>query len=562
MIFQLLGPCALAAVLSPTLQDGGVDWREHYDVLAYDLELAVRPETKTLEGVAVIQARVTHSELETVQLDLYELHTVLEVSHAGTALKVRREKNSLWADLVTPLARDEVFEVRVHYRGQPEGKGFDGFHWETSADGSPWINTSCQGLGAHYWYPCKASFFHPEDKPERISMAIVCPAGLTGVSNGRLIEKVAGAPAWFDTKGEKFETHRWRHDYPLETYAATLNVGPYVTVKQEIPAPGIDGTLSFHYFVLPENAEKAALQFEQVPELVRIFSEAFGPFPFPDSKFGLVETNFWGMEHSTAVAYGSSYPAWCEKHGEKDRYARRNKWFDYILIHEVAHEWWGNAVSAKHWGHFWIHEGFGTYAEGVYVEGMQGREAADRFFVEKGGRISSTKGRLYRGDSPDSGSAYSGLIYSKGACVLHTLRHYVNNDEAWWKSLREFNLASRYGNAETSEFREILERNSGESWKLFFEQWFYGEGTPKLSGRISIKGTTIALDIDNTHGAFRVPLDLAWNQDGEEETIRLWLDPGQFTKTFEVGAAPSDLRIEHLDRLLGKHDIEVVQSAQ
>ncbi len=550
----------LVVALAAPAQDSEleVDLRDHYDVLAYDLELAVVPRTKTLEGLATIEARAT-APLEVIQLDLNKLHEVIEVRQGQEVLDVSRAGDSLRATLARPAREGELISVSVRYRGNPEGGRFDGFHWVQSRDGSPWINTACQGLGAHYWYPCKASFFHPEDKPERVSMAISCPADLYGVSNGRLTEVVEGTPDWFDSEGKEYKTYRWRHDYPLETYAVTLNVGPYVVVEQEILVPGLEQAVPFNYYVLPENAEKAAVQFKQVPELVRIFSEAFGPFPFPDSKFALVETNFWGMEHSTAVAYGSSYPAWCKENGKSDRFANRNKWFDYILVHEVAHEWWGNAVSAEHWGHFWLHEGFGTYAEGVYVEGIEGREEADRFFHEMGRRISSRKGRLYRGDSPTSGEAYSGLIYSKGACVLNTLRHYVSNDEAWWKSLRDFNMESRYGNAGTADFRAVLERNTGEQWTQFFDQWFRGEGTPSLDGKVFIdEAGCITVEAQVTNGEFRVPLDLAW-KDGEsvEHKLRLWVTTEPTRTQLGCDARNSELRIENLDRLLGKHDIEV-----
>lgn len=204
------------------------DLREAYDVQAYDLELAVRPDTKTLEGRTSLSA-VALEELGVVQVDLFSLHEVERVEDgAGRALEFERIENGLLASLPTPLAAGEAFELRIRYRGQPTGRGFSGFHWEKSMDGRPWIGTSCQGTGAHYWYPCKASYFHPEDKPARVAMAITCPEDLVAVSNGRLVEERAGAPAWFDAGEEKWKTFRWRHDYPLETYAVTLNVGPYV----------------------------------------------------------------------------------------------------------------------------------------------------------------------------------------------------------------------------------------------------------------------------------------------------------------------------------------------
>jgi len=541
----------LVAPISPAFQE---DARDQYDVEAYDLELAVRPDEQVLEGVMTLTATALVDDFENVQIDLHDLHEVIVVEQTdGSDLEFERIPHGLVARLPEPVARGAPFTLRVHYIGKPEGGGFDGFHWEETAAGKPWINTACQGLGAHYWYPCKASFFNPGDKPERVSMAITCPADLYGVSNGALEKVSEGGPEWFDSRGKSWKTYHWRHDYPLETYAVTLNVGPYVVVEDELDLPGLDEPVDFIYYVLPENVEKAALQFQQVPELLAIYSEAFGPWPFPRSKFALVETNFWGMEHSTAVAYGSSYPEWCRQNGEEDRFAARNRWFDYILIHEVAHEWWGNAVSAEHWGHFWIHEGFGTYAEGVYVEFTRTRDEADRYFAEMGARIPSDRGRLYCGDDPDSGAAYNGLIYSKGACVLNTLRHYVDDDEAWWKSLSDFNIHQRYGNATTEDFQAVLEKNTGKEWGRFFQEWFYGEGTPAMKVVVKTKGTTIGVDVENTNGTFLVPVDVSWNGGSQ----RLWVEPGQHELEIECDAKPENVSVDALDRVLGKHEVRV-----
>ncbi|MAB79985.1 MAG: hypothetical protein CMJ89_11590 [Planctomycetes bacterium] len=543
-------------VLSLSVVAHAEDLRTSYDVKAYDMQLAVRPETRTLEGLVDLVATVTAESLERCVVDLHSSYEVCGVTDAlGTELAFQHREHALRIDLASPVPGGESFTVRIHYRGQPEGGDFDGFHWEKSPGGKPWISTACQGIGAHYWYPCKASFFHAEDKPERVSMAITCPADLYAVSNGRLVEVVEGGPDWFEGGSGKWKTYRWRHDYPLETYAVTLNVGPYVVVEDELKLVGIDEPVSYSYYVLPGSVKKALIQFQQVPELLRVFSEAFGPYPFPESKFALVETSFWGMEHSTAVAYGSSYPAWCEANEVEDPFAKYNRWFDYILVHEVAHEWWGNAVSAEHWGHFWIHEGLGTYAEGVYVEALQGREAADRFFEEMGRRVPADRGRLYRGDHPDSSDAYSGLIYSKGACVMNTVRHYIDNDPTWWRTLKSFQAEFRYGNATTEDFRTALERETRRDWRRFFKEWFYGEGTPALNIRFFSNEEGTFAEVENLRGDFYVPLDLVWT-DRRTRRVRFWVEPGVHLFQIPCAAPPSDLRVVWLERLLGEHEVE------
>ena len=545
----------LAALAPSSVEE---DLRTVYDVEAYDLQLAVRPDTEVLEGVVDVVAVALQDGVRIVRLDLHALHEVLAVANeAGRPLDFERIEHGLVAELPAPVDTGTRFTVRVHYRGKPTGQGFDGFHWERSEDGSPWINTACQGIGAHYWYPCKASFFHPDDKPARVSMAIVCPAELFGVSNGRLLGVSEGVPEWFDAGDGDWKTYRWRHDYPLETYTVTLNVGPYVVVEDELEVTGIEAPVPFVYYVLPENAEKAAVQFRagaragrdllrglRSVSLSRIEVRAGGNQLLGDG--ALDRCRLW-LELPGLVS---------RERGEGRVRERRNRWFDYILVHEVAHEWWGNAVSADHWGHFWVHEGFGTYAEGVYVEFTRTRADADRFFAEMGRRVPADEGSLYRGDHPESGAAYSGLIYFKGACVLNTLRHYVNDDEAWWKSLREFNLSYRYGNATTEEFQAVLEANTGAEWGTFFQEWFYGSGTPALEVAVSTEGDTIVVEVENASGSFHVPIDVSWTA-GESSSTRLWFGPDDERAVIECGARPTNVSVDHLDRLLGKHAVKV-----
>lgn len=539
------------------------DLRTHYDVVTYRLDLEVIPDAQTLDGWSAVEAKVLADSLETLHLDAsptLEVDKVVRLDGKldgtrpleGKELAFTRNGDALMVALGSPSKKGDHVAVAVRYRSKPSSGGNGrrgrrrrsrGVVWRQSADGSPWVGTTCQGPGAHSWWPCKSNWYHANDKFATLHVNATVPKGLYAVSNGVLQKR--------EVQADK-ETFRWTHPYPCETYAVTLNVGKYDVVEQELQLPDLEKKIPFIYYVLPENREKADVQFKQVPELLKIFSERFGPWPFPDAKFALVEAPLWGMEHSTAVAYGSSYPAWCKETGARDRYAGRNRWFDYILVHEVAHEWWGNAVSAEHWGHFWIHEGFGTYAEGVYVEFTQGREAADRYF----GSGRSGRGRLYRGDHPTSGQAYSGAIYSKGSRVLNTLRHYVNDDEAWWKSLRDFNIKYRYRNATTEDFEAVLEANTGKKWGRFFKQWFYGSGTPQILGKVSAVEKFVQIDVE-VLGDFHAPLDLTWTEKGKKRTDRTWLEPGQNGVVIECDAPPKDLKVIHLGRILGRHEVTV-----
>jgi aminopeptidase N len=557
----MLNPLSILLLL-PILQDVGVDRRNDYDVDLYRLDLKVEPQEKRISGRVGVEFVVTSESMSSLVLDIgpalkaekaWLLDQALEKGWKGKDLKWKQEAASLDIQLGRKAKKGERLSVAIQYSGSPRGGRFSGFHWAKTPTGKPWINTSCQGPGAQSWWPCKASFFHPEDKPDRgMLIEYTVPKGLTAVANGRLLRSKASDDG-------KWTTWSWRHEYPLCTYSVTMNVAPYVHKKIPLKIKGT-GVDSFEYWVLPENVEKADLQFEDVPGMLAIYAKAFGPFPFPKSKFALVETNFWGMEHSTAVAYGSSYPKWLKKRGKRDRYGSRNRFYDYILIHESAHEWWGNGVSAKTWGDFWIHEGFGTYAEAVYLEGTRGRKEANRWFRTIRGMAMGPKARLFRGKNVNSGQAYAGVIYYKGAWVLNTLRTYVDDDIVWWKTVRDFNMAFRYKNANTADFQAILEKNTGKKWKRFFDQWIYQAGVPKLTGTIQATKKALVIDIENNTRAGRVyhlPLDITWIEGGKEKKLRLWLEPGQTKKSIPTQKKPKDIHLPTLDHILCGRRIKI-----
>jgi aminopeptidase N len=540
------------------------DPRTAYDVLTYRLDLRVDPAERRIEGTAALEARALAAGLDEIVLDMHrdlEAQGVVALEGAldgsrelfGRPLPYRRDGDRIVCELAAPAAPGSTVRLGVRYAASPRARNnFDGFHWRETEDGRPWIGTSFQMLGSHAWWPCKDSFFHPEDKHERLFLAFTVPAGLTAVGNGRLVGPTSAMSGW--------TTFRWEHPYPCPTYAVTLNVGPYVALEGELELPGSPQPVPHAYYVLPESVDKARVQFAALSDVLSAYSEAFGPWPFPDAKIGLVETSFWGMEHSTAVAYGSSYPDWIASKGagERDPYAARNRWFDYILVHELAHEWWGNSVSAADWGDLWLHEGFATYAEGVYVEHRRGREEADRFFAEQASYV-HPKAVLYRGRGTNFKQAFTGAVYSKGATVLNTLRHYVDDDELWWRFLREFQERHRFSSATTEDFRALLEELSGSDWSAFFEQWVHGSGYPRLSGRVLAQERAVVLEIDNPSEPtpFDVPLDLSWREGPGERRERVWLAPGANRLELPAAARPEDLRVLHLERLLGRHSLRV-----
>ena len=300
---------ALATLLAA--QDD-VDPRTAYDVQDYRIELFVDPKGETIRGFGATAGVVTSPQLAEVVLDL-EHHLVAQsavriegdffrtVLSATEPLPFDRDGDRVTVKLPAPLAQGERFQVAVFYAGKPiKVDDFNGFQWAKTPEGhAPWIATSCQTIGEHTWWPCKASYFHPEDKPERIAVNVTAPDPLIVASNGRLVDVShdAGLTTW-----------RWRLDRAIPTYSIALSIAPYVVIDQQLELPGLERPLPVRYYVLPEDEAKARKQFAMVPELLRFFSEKFGPYPFPEAKFALAETPIWGMEHATLIAYGNSFP--------------------------------------------------------------------------------------------------------------------------------------------------------------------------------------------------------------------------------------------------------------
>jgi aminopeptidase N len=552
------------------------DPRRDYDVGKLELDLVIDPAEGLISGQVWFRASALVGGLDELVLDAQRDLQIEGVWLDPDGGSLDRGQPLVWEHhppllhcrLGSPLASGATAGLTVAFRCRPRARDeFTGFHWRATPSGEHWVASSCQAIGSSSWWPGKDSRFHPADKPDRVSVAVTAPRGLMAVSNGRLrsrrlvalesrtndsaspVDPSAASLAW-----ERFE---WDHPYPLPSYAVSVALAPYQVVERGLPAPGGKAEVPFAYYVLSEDLEKARLQFRQVPELLDVFSSAFGPWPFPESKLGIVQVPFLGMEHSTAIAYGSTFPDWLRAQGLPDPLAVRNRGFDYILVHELAHEWWGNSVTAADWGDFWLHEGFATYAESIWVESRHGREAADRFFFELERHV-PRKGSLHRGHGVDGAEGYSSLLYSKGAWVLHTLRHDLAHDETWWKTLRAFQGRYRHSCATTDDFRATLERESGRSWKRFFEQWFLGEGFPCLSGSVSAMARGVRVDVENRPSAgtaFDVPLDIAWEESGRLCQRRIIVPTGRTRLDIECGVAPESLRVVHLERVLGKHEV-------
>ncbi len=453
-----------------------------YDVTYYGLDLRVDPDARTIEGSLALRARLV-APARAIRLDLDERLEVEVVRSGATPLAWRREGGKLLVeapDFFGALAVGEEFELVVRYGGAPRvarRPPWDGgFTWAKDAEGRPWIATTCQGEGADLWWPCKD---HPSDEPDAMDITVRVPAPLVVASNGRLLG--------VDAEDDGWRAYRWHVSTPINNYGVALNIAAYETITRDYTSTAGD-VFPVTFWVLPEHLEQGRALFEEILRHLRFHEETFGPYPFRADKYGVAETPHLGMEHQTIIAYGNEF------HG--NIWGPKKFAFDSLHHHELAHEWWGNLVTARSWEDMWLHEGFGTYAQALYVEKLYGAEGyrEQMAYYAKG---HANRGPVAPRRTMDSQEVYFGRegdspggdIYNKGACVLHALR-WVLGDETFFRVLRRMAYpdpalerttdGSACRTSSTDELLAIAERVAGRELGWFFEVYLRQPALPVL----------------------------------------------------------------------------------
>ncbi len=382
-----------------------------YDVTSYDVAISVAPAQKTLSGTTIIQAK-TVIPTATILVDLDDPYTVSKVTDGKAGLRFDRLKGMIRVHFSASKQPGDLIHVEVTYAGTPHvaknAPWNGGIMWAKTASGADWISVALQGAGADLLFPCKD---HPSDRPDRATMRLRVPDPLIAVGPGKLEKTVKNS--------DKTSTFVWQMALPINTYSLVFNAAPYELVKDS--AKSVTGeTIPIHYYVLPENKDKAPKLIEEQKKYLAFMEKYCGPFPFRAVKCGIVETPHLGMEHSTAIAYGNKY-----------RFAADG--LDWLLLHEFGHEWWANLVCNADWRDMWIHEGFQSFMDTLYIEQIRGKEA---YFAGMKGRRRNVRNAapVAPREETDS-SAYGGDIYDKGALILSSLR-YLIGDDAFFRSIR------------------------------------------------------------------------------------------------------------------------------
>jgi len=482
-----------------------------YDVRRYELAVAIDPAAKTIRGSnrATVVATATLDRFE-IQLD--DRLVVARATVDGAAAAFAHSDGLVTAALAVPWTAGERHTVALDYGGAPKVSRKppwnDGFVWEQTADGRPWVGVTGQGDGGDDWWPCKD---HPSDEPdEGMSVALTVPSDLVGLTNGKRISETRNA--------DGTTTSRWEVSYPINNYLVTVNLAPYVAVEETYK--GIDGTGSetILFWALPEHVEKARVMWKKAPKMLEVLGKRFGEYPFLRDKYWVAEAPYLGMEHQTLVAYGAEF-------------ADNEFGFDALLLHETAHEWWGNKVTARDWGDFWIHEGFGTYAEAVYVNDTLGLEKYLEYMRRPRRNLGNRK-PIVQGRDLTAGAAYIGDLYGKGALVLHTLR-YLAGDETFFRILHRFSTDERYAYklVSTADFEGLVAEELGQAIPWFWQRYLYSAALPRVAVERVVGDSgreTVTLTWEDP--AFEMPLPVVVSG----ETRRLEMTAGK--GTFEVAA--------------------------
>ncbi|MEM6346929.1 MAG: M1 family metallopeptidase [Bacteroidota bacterium] len=469
--------------------------RTCFDVHYYDLEIKVDAKLRRIAGSNKIHFLAVEDFRE-LQLDLFANMEIAEITWQGQKLAFSREFNAVFVRFPERILKGSKQMIEVLYAGAPsvaKRPPWDGgFVWEKDPNGNDWVNVACEGFGASSWWPLKD---HLSDEPDSLQFSVIYPRGAYVVSNGNL-RRTEDLPGEF-TKWVYFVGN------PINSYNLSLQIGDYVKFTDVYK--NTSGYHELKYYVLKDNKEAAVAHFKQVKGMLECFEKYFGEYPFWSDGYALVETSYWGMEHQSGIAYGNNY-----KNNAFD--------FDFIIIHESGHEWFGNSISVADHADMWVHEAFTTYMEAIYVEHFHGQEQmiaylnTQRPLIGNKMPIQGVKDVNFE-DWPDAD------MYYKGSWMLHTLRNIVGDDERWFAMLKQMCEDYRHSIVDSKTIIDFVSWKLGEDYSAFFAEYLNHVGNPILEYKIERKKrrSTLSYRWVANEANFNMPIDISMYG----ETLRL-----------------------------------------
>lgn len=507
-----------------TLRGNITPERAWWDLNHYHLAVEIFPESKSIKGSNTIRYKVI-SEHQVLQLDLQEPLKITSIKQAGEELSFKREGAVHFVTLKKKQVPGSFEELVVSYEGQPKEAirpPWDGgITWQKDSNGKPFIASSNQGIGSSIWWPLKD---HPADEVDSLMISVTVPDGLMDVSNGRLVEIEIG---------EGKNIYHWSVVNPINDYGVNINIGDYVHFGEKYA--GEKGTLDMDYFVLRENLEKAKVHFQDAGRMMKAFEHWFGPYPFYEDGFKLVDAPYLGMEHQSSVTYGNGYQM-----GYRGRDLSGTGWglkFDFIIIHEAGHEWFANNITYKDVADMWIHESFTNYSESLFLDYHYGKKAGQEYV--RGTRMNIANDRPIIG-TYGVNQRGSGDMYYKGGNLLNMLREILNDDEKWRQILRGLNKEFYHQTVTTQQVEDYISQAFGTDLKPIFDQYLRDERIPVLEYYYSDNQTlqyrwisclpsfTMPLDVEIGGEKQRIQPKTSWTQLQVKNQADLKIDPDYY----------------------------------
>jgi aminopeptidase N len=484
-----IAPATPPKVAEPTpanlLRGGYGPYRANNDLLFYHLDLRVDPDKKFISGTNTIRFKMLQDGTR-IQLELYPSLQIDKVAMGKTVLKYERDGVTFFVDFPKTLRTGHTYSIDVHYSGSPTETGrFGCFTFKKDTAGHDWINTACEETGASVWWPNKDQWRDEPQQGMKISVAV--PNGLMDVSNGKFAGK--------KNLGDGYTRWDWTVHYPINNYDVALNIGNYVHFSDKF------GDLPLDYYVLPESLQGAKRQFAQVPGMMKAYYHYFGEYPFKKDGYKLIEVPYAGMEHQSAVAYGNHF-----QNGYLDR-----DWtgvgistrFDFIIIHESGHEWFGNSITAADKSDMWIHEGWTTYLECLYVEYNYGYDDELKYVNALKKKVKNDRPIItQRGANAEPPQDQ----YFKGALFINTLRGIVNDDARWWTLLHDFYQHFKYQNIMTEDVVQYFNQQTGMNLTPVFDQYLRHTAIPLLELKFDGAAGTVSYRWQADEKAFAMPV--------------------------------------------------------
>jgi aminopeptidase N len=472
-----------------SLNGGLSNERTCYDVMRYDLNIKVTPAEKSIVGFNEITFKIVENTKK-IQIDLFENMQIDSLILDHQKLNYKREFNAVFVDFATTLVKNSTHKIKFYYSGKPiiaKNAPWDGGFIFRKDSNNDFIGVATQGTGASLWFPCKDSQSDEPDLGATIKVAV--PNGLMNVSNGRFIGK--------EELNNGYTRWDWEVKNPINNYDITLNIADYVHFGENYKGLDLD------FYVLRENEAKAKIQFEEVKPMMNCFQSKFGSYPFLEDGYKLVESSYLGMEHQSAVAYGNKY---------KKGYLNSDLsgtglglLFDFIIIHESGHEWFGNSITSKDIADMWIHEGFTSYSESVFLECQFGFEKAQTYLNGLKKNIENNKPIIGQYGVNNEGS---GDMYYKGALMLNTIRSILNDDKKWWKLILDYSLRFRHKIIDTEIVIAFFNKETNLDLTSVFNQYLRHKNIPvfeihKRKNKMQFRWKT---DVSN----FKMPIDILY----------------------------------------------------